>query len=206
MNAQPSETINDTPAFLVVERGPNPGQEFSLEQSIASIGRSADNDIVLNDPEVSRHHARIVRQGSIFSLEDLGSTNGTYLNSQRLTGPTPLADGDIVGFGETIRTRFSRHSQAEPPPMPAWEEPAAGLEVPLPPTAVPAAPETPPAARSPRNALLIGLIALLLACCFCGLLILALDSYNQGQLLYCGGLRPFWELILGPFSFNPICP
>ncbi|HFQ93001.1 MAG TPA: FHA domain-containing protein [Anaerolineae bacterium] len=202
----------ENPAWFIIQKGPDAGREVSLEQSISSIGRSAANDIVLNDPEVSRHHARILRQGSVYSIEDLGSTNGTFVNNQRLTSPVILADGDLIGFGETIKARFARRQPA-PPPAPDWDEPAAmpvvwEAHTPAAPpeTAAPETPpDTPPASRS-KLIVIISLILLILLCCFCGLLIVALDSYNQGQLLYCGGLRPFWEIILGPFGFNPLCP
>ncbi|NKQ35607.1 MAG: FHA domain-containing protein [Chloroflexi bacterium] len=211
MSAQPSEYPGENPAYFIIQKGPDAGREFSLEQSISSIGRSAANDIVLNDPEVSRHHARILRQGSIYSIEDLGSTNGTFVNNQRLTSPVPLSDGDLLGFGETIKAQFVRRQPA-PPPVPDWDEPAAmpvvrEAQTPAAPpeTAVPETSSTTPASRV-KPIVIISLILLILLCCFCGLLIVALDSYNQGQLLYCGGLRPFWETILGPAGFNPVCP
>ncbi len=212
MSEHPSEYPSETPPLFVIQKGPDAGREFSLEQSISSIGRSAANDIVLNDSEVSRHHARILRQGSIYSIEDLGSTNGTFVNNQRLTSPVSLSDGDLIGFGETIQTQFVRRQPA-PPPVPDWDEPdampvvrEAHTPAAPPETAVPEPPpDTPPSSRS-KLIVIISLSLLILLCCFCGLLIVALDSYNQGQLLYCGGLRPFWETILGLAGFNPVCP
>ena len=215
MSLQPSEYPVENPAYFIIQKGPDAGREFSLAQNICNIGRSADNDFILNDPEVSRRHARVLRRGNVYSIEDLGSTNGTYVNNQRLTAPVILADGDLVSFGEAIQVRFARRQPAPPPP-PDWDEPAVApaIQEASPPAAPPemspkaAAPETPPvppASRS-KSIAIASLIFFILLCCLCGLLIVALDSYNQGQLLYCGGLRPFWEIALGPFGFNPICP
>ncbi|MCA9930833.1 MAG: FHA domain-containing protein, partial [Anaerolineales bacterium] len=87
-------------ARLVIQRGPTPNQEYQLQGQQMNIGRSADNEIVINDAEVSRRHARILHRqdmsGSQFLLEDLGSTNGTFVNGLRCNTLTPLAEGDII--------------------------------------------------------------------------------------------------------------
>ncbi len=87
---------------LIVRRGPQPNQIYELNKDIITLGRDITNDIVINDPEVSRHHCRITRGGGGYTLEDLGSTNGTFVNGQRLTGARPLSGGDTVGLGETV--------------------------------------------------------------------------------------------------------
>lgn len=87
---------------LIVRRGPQPNQIYELNKDIITLGRDITNDIVINDPEVSRHHCRMTRGGGGYTLEDLGSTNGTFVNGQRLTGARPLAGGDMVGLGETV--------------------------------------------------------------------------------------------------------
>jgi hypothetical protein len=87
---------------LIVRRGPQPNQIYELNKDIITLGRDITNDIVINDPEVSRHHCRMTRGGGGYTLEDLGSTNGTFVNGQRLTGARPLAGGDTVGLGETV--------------------------------------------------------------------------------------------------------
>jgi hypothetical protein len=87
---------------LVVRRGPQPNQTFDLTKEQITLGRDITNDIVINDPEVSRHHLRLSRGPEGYTLEDLGSTNGTFVNGQRLTSPRPLRPGDAIGLGETV--------------------------------------------------------------------------------------------------------
>ena len=81
---------------LVVEHaaGHSPGIAYDLGEG-ATLGRG-DVEIQLDDPFASSRHARITRQGRALVIEDLGSTNGTYLNDEPLTGPQPLHDGDRI--------------------------------------------------------------------------------------------------------------
>lgn len=114
---------------LVVRRGPQPNQSFELTKDVMTLGRDITNDIVINDREVSRHHMRLTRGAGGFSLEDLGSTNGTFVNGKRLTGITPLNNGDIIGLGETVTLVFELARAQQPPitapsaPRPAEESP-----------------------------------------------------------------------------------
>ena len=87
---------------LFVQQGPQVGQVLALNKSIITIGREADNDVVLESPQISRYHTRLTLQGGVYVVEDLGSTNGTFLNGQRVLRPTPVTTGDLIGVGETI--------------------------------------------------------------------------------------------------------
>lgn len=91
---------------LVVRRGPQPNQVYELNKDIVTLGRDITNDIVINDPECSRHHLRLTRGAGGYTLEDLGSTNGTFINGQRLSGARPLRVGDMVGLGETVTLAY----------------------------------------------------------------------------------------------------
>ncbi|MGD0174207.1 MAG: FHA domain-containing protein [Anaerolineales bacterium] len=101
---QPSP-LNE-PSRLVIKTGPNPGEAFDLIQEVMSIGRESNNDIILKDSEISRNHARISRKGGVYVLEDLGSSNGTFVNQQRLTAPRKLVAGDEIGVGTNVVVTF----------------------------------------------------------------------------------------------------
>lgn len=101
LHSSVSPKLGDDPR-LIVERAPGhqPGMEYDLEDG-AVLGRGDQAEIRLEDPFASSRHARIVRQGGVMVLEDLGSTNGTYLNEEVLGGPTPLHPGDRVRIGDS---------------------------------------------------------------------------------------------------------
>lgn len=91
------------PGFrLVMRAGPSAGKVYPLDKNELFIGRDLNNDVIINDPEVSRRHARLFLQGSNFVIEDLGSTNGTQINGQRIMGPHILRPGELVIFGEHV--------------------------------------------------------------------------------------------------------
>jgi predicted component of type VI protein secretion system len=125
---------------LVMTQGPQPGQTFVLDQDLLTLGRDPNNIIVINDPQISRHHARVTRQGDWMVLEDIGSTNGTFVNGIRLAKPHTLANGDVVGLGDAVTLTFYGAS-------PAMTEPLAGRA-----TAQPGEPgyEPPPSPPPPR--------------------------------------------------------
>ena len=91
----PSEELGT----LVVKRGPNAGSRYALETEVVQVGRHPDSDIFLDDITVSRRHAEFVRQGSGYSVRDVGSLNGTYVNRERID-QSPLANGDEVQIGK----------------------------------------------------------------------------------------------------------
>jgi hypothetical protein len=97
----PADLIGRAPR-LVVERAPGhePGMIYDLGGDVV-LGRGDTAEIRLNDPFASSRHTRVYEQGRILVIEDLGSTNGTYLNEELLDGPRPLHPGDRVRIGDS---------------------------------------------------------------------------------------------------------
>ena len=91
-----------TPTKLQVVSGPNAGQSVPLGAGPVLLGRGTDAAIRLDDDYVSTRHARFATNGEQWYVEDLGSTNGTYLGSQRITTPTPVGLGIQVRLGKTV--------------------------------------------------------------------------------------------------------
>jgi len=88
--------------LTIISGGLQPNQSFVLSQIETTIGRIQPVDILIEDPIVSRQHARITLQGEQYFLEDLGSSNGTFLNGQPVVGRTALTPGDKVSLGHKI--------------------------------------------------------------------------------------------------------
>ena len=112
---------------LVMKSGPTPGKIFPLERNEIHLGRDISNQILINDAEVSRHHLRLILQAGGYVIEDLGSTNGTFVNGQRLVGLRTLHSGDTITAGENVSLVFetvppevevTRVSPAAPPSPP----------------------------------------------------------------------------------------
>jgi hypothetical protein len=101
--ARPGSAADGFEPRLVVERAPGhtPGMEYEIGEG-AVMGRGDQAEIRLEDPFASSRHAKLTRQGGIVVLEDLGSTNGTYMGSARITQPTTLALGTQVRIGKTL--------------------------------------------------------------------------------------------------------
>ena len=97
-------------AKVVVVEGPNPGAEFSFEQA-AILGRLDTSDIPVPDKKASREHAKIYQQGQKFSIVDLNSSNGTFVNGAQITKQV-LEDGDEIEIG-LIRLRFENPKVAK---------------------------------------------------------------------------------------------
>lgn len=154
---------------LIIRTGPNEGMAFDLTKESTVMGRDVSNDIVLADTEVSRQHARISRTPSGFVFEDLGSTNGSFINGERLLAPRVLKAGDLIGLGENVTLTFDavaaeaaatviggKESPPAPqpqavqaPPVQAQPAPAQPAPQPMPPAkAAPAAAPPPAAART----------------------------------------------------------
>jgi len=131
---------------LVMGQGPRPGQIFEFARTSITIGRDPGNQVAINDPQISRQHARITPQGGSLILEDLGSTNGTTVNGLRITGPRALAHGDEIGLGENVTVIFYSADATYAHSMPETIAPAG--ETPPPrqyaPSPAPAYPPAPP--------------------------------------------------------------
>ena len=129
-----------TAYYLIVRKGPNPGAVHPVGGNIITLGRQPDNHIVISDHRVSRHHARLSWRGAAYSLEDLGSGNGTWVNNTRIAAPVTLRPGDIIGISEDVLLLFS--DQPDTGDV-TYHVPAGGMAPaagPLPPTRPPVAP------------------------------------------------------------------
>ncbi len=199
---------------LVMHAGPTPGKTFPLEVDVITIGREAGNTIIINDAEVSRKHTQLMLQGGKYVLSDIGSTNGTFVNGQRITGQHVLVPGEVISLGEQINLLFESLVQVDPnatmlsssarpavAPRPAAPAPAPA-PVPAQPVGyaghVPAGPEpgiaTEPPARGGANRTLIivaVVILVLLCCCVVGLFI-----YDYAAL-WCSPLTSWLVPMLG---------
>ena len=182
---------------LVMSQGPQPGQTFPLDKDSTSLGRDPDNDIVINDPQISRQHARITRQGGLMVIGDLGSTNGTFVNGVRLTGSHTLTSGDVISLGDAVALTYYGVGTAAP--MTVVGQPAAARPqpsyAPPPPTPQPSPPlaytATPPPAAPPveekksRTWLWVG----------CGCLVLILACVAAGAFVWYAPAS-FWQALI----------
>jgi FHA domain-containing protein/zinc ribbon protein len=106
-------------ALLLVMRGPNAGSRFRLDGALTTAGRHPDSHIFLDDVTVSRRHAEFYRQGAFFTVRDVGSLNGTYVNRERIE-EAQLTGGDEVQIGKfrllflTSQNLDPRTSSADP--------------------------------------------------------------------------------------------
>jgi len=136
---------------FVMRAGPNIGKVFPLEGPEISIGREGTNTIAINDVEVSRKHARMELRGPAYLIQDLGSTNGTFVNGQRVTSPQVLNPGDSISLGEGIVLSYESAFDPNATMMSANISRPAPTEVPVP-APVAAAPvpvQAPPSSAAP---------------------------------------------------------
>jgi pSer/pThr/pTyr-binding forkhead associated (FHA) protein len=104
------------------------GQEHHLTAQTATIGRSVECDIVVTSKSISRENTRIHREGRHWSVEDLGSTNGTHLNGERLIAPMKLRDGDSIKVGDVTFIFHDPDTTTRENPVPSLEvDSAAGV-------------------------------------------------------------------------------
>jgi predicted component of type VI protein secretion system len=137
---------------LVVRKGPQPGKVYDLTQMVHLVGRDASSDIIVADVEVSRQHARLSATESGFQIEDLASTNGVFVNGERVTGARALSPGDVIGVGQTVELAFEMAEAPQPAAPPPAPEPApANFGLPSM-GSTPAAPPPTPAYSAPRPA------------------------------------------------------
>ena len=154
--------MTETRYRLVIKAGGVIGTTYDLEVPELYLGRDVQNDIVVPEAEVSRRHARLIRDGEVYLLEDLGSTNGTFINGKRLVAPHILRPGDEVQLGPNVvfvyervtdpnatvavqaQTIRSATRQIPQPPAQPQQEPAPPTPPP-PPLPEAAAPEPAPA-------------------------------------------------------------
>src|SRR5688572_171804 len=87
-------------ASLLVRSGPLKGERMQIRVPIANVGRADYNDVVLPDPSVSTMHAKLQSRGGVWMLSDLGSTNGTFVDGELVSGEMPLGPGATIRFGE----------------------------------------------------------------------------------------------------------
>jgi pSer/pThr/pTyr-binding forkhead associated (FHA) protein len=98
---KPAKRPRGAPTHVAVVEGANAGQTVPLDEAPILIGRGSDAAIRLDDDYVSTRHARIASSGDQWFVEDLGSTNGTYIGTHRLTQPTTLQLGSVIRIGKT---------------------------------------------------------------------------------------------------------
>ncbi len=209
---------------LSVRQGPRPNLVFELDQERYSIGREAGNEIVIEDPQVSRRHAQLTRQGSSYLLEDIGSTNGTYVNGKRVTAPVLLANNDTIGLADTVvlavqapltmdedSTVVNDSASYVPPTQPAFTPPRTQQPSPsaaprppayVPPTYAPPPQYTPPASEESdaalradsRRTLLIGVGCLAL------ILVVCMIGFVAWSFIDCRSFSSVFPFLFPPFQ------
>ena len=105
------DALPEGQALLVVQRGPSAGSRFLLNAEVVTAGRHPDSEIFLDDVTVSRRHAEFRRDGAAYTVSDVGSLNGTYVNRDRIDSVT-LQDGDEVQIGKYRLVFFAGHAEA----------------------------------------------------------------------------------------------
>jgi len=161
------------PARLILESGLGK-IEYPLDAPVVTIGRSRSNDISLEDARVSRHHARVVRDGTGYLIEDLNSRNGTRVDDHAVRDSAALSDGAIVRIGDSV----FRFTAAPSGPQPL--RPAPG------PSPFAAPPSPSPAAPNDRAVPEV-----------------FLAPWNPVQCPTCQGLKTMRPIVYGPAAQSP---
>ncbi len=169
--------------YLTIRKGPKTGSAYPLPAGSINIGRQADNQIVIDDPMVSRHHARFTWQGNTFLVEDLGSANGTWVNDLRISSPVSLRSGDVVGLSQEVLLLFSDRPYADETMYDASARAGAApvaVRQPSAPVAAPPPPPPPvaePAARGAQGWLAFGLGGVMAILAVVAVIVLGLVIY-----------------------------
>lgn len=116
-------------ALLLWMEGEELKGRWPLAGAVTRIGRADDNDVAVDDRWVSRYHAEVRHDAGGFRVMDLGSKNGTFVNGRRITGPTPLSDGDLLQVAPLIKLTFVDYGATAPLPGEAGSSHAAGLQL-----------------------------------------------------------------------------
>lgn len=198
---------------LVMHAGPTPGKTFPLEADVITIGREPGNTIVINDAEVSRKHSQLTLQGGKYVLTDIGSTNGTFVNGQRITGSHVLVPGEVISLGEQINLLFESLAQIDPnatmlsssarlavarkpsapPPAPAPQPvQSVGYAGHVPDGPEPGMAEPPAKGGANRRLIIVAVVIVLLLCCCVG----GLFIYDYAEL-WCSPLTSWLVPMLG---------
>jgi len=198
---------------FVMRSGPTPGKVFPIDGSEVTIGRDTNQTISINDAEISRKHAKMELRGTSYVIQDLGSTNGTFVNGNRVSGIQVLNANDIVSFGENIVLMFEavvdpnatmisskapRTSAAMPKPAPAAAPAPAPVYTPPAPVAA-AAPAAPVKKGGKKFILIIILVVVFCLILGCVITLLWIDADKSGAR-WCQYL-PFLARWLGA-----VCP
>jgi pSer/pThr/pTyr-binding forkhead associated (FHA) protein len=205
---------------LVMRSGPTPGKVFPLEADEVIVGRDATSGVAINDAEVSRKHAKLILHGSAYTIQDLGSTNGTFVNQQRITATQVLNPGDTVSFGEKIILQYEAAYDPNATMVAGSKQPVTALPVQKPAQAPASAPAQAPAPvysgqvpssptpvaaqpKKKRTGLIIGIIlVLLILVCLCVVLV----AFFAPQSMLCApGLRIIVNIIAPIFGYG-VCP
>ncbi len=99
--------------ILVMEAGPQPGMMYVIRDERITIGRAPLNDLVINDSRISRYHAQIRLMPGGAVIEDIGSTNGTFINGIPIHESHLLSDGELIGLADNITLRFIVEGSAQ---------------------------------------------------------------------------------------------
>lgn len=100
---------------ITIKKGPNVGRVIELTQAEITIGREATATLQIEDKALSRAHARLARSSGGYTIQDLGSTNGTYVNGQSVNGVYTLLNGDVISLGDVVDLEFRKITTGSDP-------------------------------------------------------------------------------------------